>query len=108
MRASGRAPDRNPTTSETVIAFQSQHGNGSTVIPPGFVLEVPVFEGGDKWRVRCLMRFSFNNGQPRFAFVMHRADDIEREAFSEVFDRVGRSTSLPVWDGSPEEADPSE
>jgi uncharacterized protein YfdQ (DUF2303 family) len=90
------AREVNPTTGDSVLINKTETDAGSTVIPRAFLLGIPVFEGGDAYRVEARIRFQLTDGRAAFSITLHRRKEIERAAFLEIRDRVAAATGLPV------------
>lgn len=93
--------DIDPTTGAFVFENKSEHETGSTVIPRAFAIAIPVFDGGERYVVEARVRFTLGEEGPRFAFVLHRRKEIERDAFDEVRRRVEFDTGRLVLAGTP-------
>lgn len=93
--------DFNPTTGDSILVNRNETDAGSTVIPRAFMLGIPVFEGGDRYRVEARIRFAFADGRPMFSYTLHRRKELERAAFDEVRKRIAEATGLPVLAGHP-------
>jgi uncharacterized protein YfdQ (DUF2303 family) len=92
----------NPETGEYHMVAKEEHDKeNSTKIPRKFCLALRVFEGGELYRVEARIQFAINDGCPSFSFDLHRADEILRDAFSDVRDEVKKETELPVFAGTP-------
>jgi uncharacterized protein YfdQ (DUF2303 family) len=90
----------NPTTGDFTLVNKNETEVGSTVIPRAFLVAIPCFEGGDRYRIEARVRFTLDGG-PRFTFTLHRAKEIERDAFGEVRARVARLGEPASADGQP-------
>ncbi len=91
----------NPTYGTGILECKTETDTGSTVIPRAFLLGIPVFEGGARYQVEARIRFAVNENSPTFTVTMHRRAELERDAFSDVRQRVAAATSLPVLGGAP-------
>lgn len=92
---------------ESKLVFEEQHSNeqgGPVVVPGGFMLAIPVFKGGDLFKVpvRLTYRVSRQNGAIVWRIALHRADKVFRYAFDEAVKAVEQATGLPVFYGTPE------
>lgn len=92
----------NQTTGESTLINKTEHGPNSTKIFKAFVLGIPVFEAGEKYRVEARLRFTIADGPPKFSYALYQSDAIKRDAFGEVRAKVAAATDLPVYAGSPE------
>jgi uncharacterized protein YfdQ (DUF2303 family) len=92
----------NPTTGESTLINKAEHGSGSTKIPVGFILGIPVFEAGEAYRLEARLRFSMPEGKPTFSYSLYQPDAVKRDAFGKVRADVAAGTQLPVFAGTPE------
>lgn len=92
----------NPETGEYTMVNKEEHAEGTTRIPRRFGLALRVFEGGEMYRVESRITFRLNGGRPTFAYTLHRAAEIKRDAFNDVRKAVGEATKLVVYAGTPD------
>lgn len=92
----------NPTTGEATLVTKDEHEAESTKIYRAFLIGIPVFEGGEAYRVEARLRFSLNNGRPTFAFALYQYERVLEDAFGEVCAKVKAATELPLYAGKPE------
>lgn len=90
----------NETTGEYEMVNKLEHTEQSTPIPKGFVIGVPVYVGGDRYRVEMRLRFRVTEGRPTFAMVIQRKTETLRDAFEAVREHAGKATGLPVYVGT--------
>jgi uncharacterized protein YfdQ (DUF2303 family) len=83
----------------TLVAKDEHDELTSTKIPKAFRLKLQVFEGGAHYAVEARLRLSWQDGRPRFGIVLHRIEDVKRDAFGEVRKTVAEKTGLPVFAG---------
>lgn len=91
----------NTTTGDHILVNKSQTDTGSTVIPRAFAIAIPVFDGGVRYQLEARVRLTFENGSPRFSFVLHRRKEVERLAFGAVRAKVAKETGRLVLAGVP-------
>jgi len=91
-----------PTTGDFEHVCKEETESSSTPIPRAFLLALPVFVGGELYRVEARVRFQVRGGNASFGFKLHRRDEIVREAFGEVRERAAAACELPVFAGTPE------
>lgn len=91
----------NPTTGEGSLIVKDEHdASTSTVIPKGFALAVPVFEGtSDLYPVEARMRFTMEGGRPAFAFVLVNKEAVLEHALSTLRKQVSEGAGIPVYVG---------
>ncbi len=75
----------------------------STKLPPVFLIGIPVFEAGARYRLEARLRMQFKEGRPLFSFLLTQVEAVKRDAFDEVRGRVLKETGLPVFAGKPED-----
>jgi hypothetical protein len=92
----------NPTTGAYSMICSQDMEKTSTEIPRAFLAALPVFEGGEVYRVEMRIRFQLVDAAPSFAFSMHRRAEIERDAFGAVRQVAEKKTGLPMFSGDPE------
>lgn len=92
----------NPTTGEFTFENKVENDTTSTKIPRAFLLGIPVFTSGARYRVEARIRFKLSEGKPTFAFELYQADIIQRSAFDDVREQVRQGTGLPMFCGTPE------
>ena len=74
-------------------------GKGNMVVPSDFSIGLPVFFGGDSYRVRCLLRYRINDGTLTFIIKINRRLFIEQTAFAEMSEAIAKGTGLTVLAG---------
>ena len=94
----------NVTTGEVAFVCKDEHETASTKIPRAFLLGIPVFQAGARYKVEARVRFSLRDNRPAFAYSLHRSADILRDAFGEVRAKVHTETGLPVLAGALEKS----
>lgn len=92
-----------PTSGSFALVCKQETESTSTPIPRAFLLGIPVFDGGDHYRVEVRIKLKMVEGTPRFSLTMHRYTEIERDAFGVVRQVVHDKTGLPVLAGAPEQ-----
>lgn len=92
-------------TGESSVVFTEVHkdGQGQPVkVPGGFVLSIPLFDGGEPRRVPVRLRYRKQGAKIVWQFSLWRAKDVVRSALDGDFETVATETGLPVYHGSPE------
>lgn len=92
---------------ETRVAFDEAHQtsakDGSALtVPGGFMISIPIYEGGERWKLAVRLRYRVQNGTVVWLLAVHQADAALRESHDEVVAAVEKATSLPVLRGTPE------
>lgn len=93
--------DINPTTGDSILVNKHETKGGSTQIPRAFYICIPCFEGGERYQIEARLRFALTDGVPEFMFTLHRAKEIERDAFGEIRAKVAEETGMLVLAGTP-------
>jgi hypothetical protein len=95
--------ERDPNTGRLKLSYTEDKGVSGTVVPPpSFLIFIPVFQDNESETLEVRLRVEVEDGQATFLAQIHAAGDVLRRAFTEVCDRVGQSTELPVFHGEPE------
>lgn len=92
----------NPTTGEATLITKDEHEPESTKIYRAFLIGIPVFEGGDPYRVEARLRFSLASGRPQFSYSLFQWERHIEDAFGEICDNVRKGVELPVFFGTTE------
>lgn len=93
----------NPSTGEGVLLWAKENeARGSTKVPKAFLLGIPVFEGGELYRIEARLRYDVREGAARFCFSLYQPQTILRDAFAKVREEAQKSTRLVMFAGSPE------
>lgn len=89
---------RRLTYEETI---EAKAGNqGQLEVPERLILALQVFEGEDTIPVTCRLRYKITGDGLRIGIVLDRADDVVRDAFDQLVDRIAGQVG-PVWFGTP-------
>lgn len=96
---------RNLTSGEAEVKFSSAHETqiaGDVVkVPSVFIIAIPVFKGGDLYRVLARLRYR-NAGGLKFWFELWRTERVFDHALAEACEKVQAETGLPLLYGKPE------
>jgi hypothetical protein len=92
---------------EGQIAFDERHdasdSDGKPVrVPGGFVLAIPVFEGGEAFQVMVRLRYRVSGGRVLWSLVPHRLKKVFDVAIREAAEVARQATDLPLFFGRPE------
>lgn len=92
-------------TGEVRISFTSQ-ATTDLEIPVAFLLEIPVFVGGDPWQIPVRLRFNVrtegDTKRASWRVELFGADRTVLAVVAEMRERIGTGTSLPIFAGCPE------
>lgn len=94
----------NLASGEGAITFETEHQTATgerLVVPSLFLVGIPVFEGGDRFRTVVRLRYRKNGGIVWF-YELYRPDRIFKTAFREGCSRAAEETGLPLFYGTPE------
>jgi len=90
------------STGETEIQFTSEHTDeyGSKVsIPNFFMINIPIFEMGLRYRVAVRLRYRVKDGSVKFAYDIYRIEDLFDSVFNETCNLIAEKTGLPLFMG---------
>lgn len=90
---------------ERQIVFETEHRdaqNNAIDVPGLFLLNVPIFYGGEEQRIPCRLRYRVNSGVLKWGYEILRPDIYIDERVQEDVAAVERETGLPVYAGAPE------
>ena len=74
---------------------------GSVEIPDTIDLALQVYEAGAAYRVTARFRYRMSAGGLTLGYVLERAADVKRDAFSGVVNTVASDSGRDVWHGTP-------
>lgn len=83
---------------ETIDARAGKRGQ--LTIPKEFALALVPFEGADAFKVIARFRYRITNGVLRLGYRLQRPEDVVREAFLSVVDKVAEEIDAPVFRGT--------
>src|SRR5262249_37598297 len=87
----------NLSSGETEIRFTAEHvdaGNKPVKIPNFFVIQMALFEGGDRVRIPVRLRYRLKDGRVAWFYDLYRVDKALNEAFTMACMRVKADTTL--------------
>lgn len=90
---------------EMQVAFVEEHKDdaGQRLSLPGlFVIGIPVFHLGVRYRMAVRLRYRVGGGRVSWAFHLYNVDVVRDDAITEAADKVKAETSLPLFLGTPE------
>lgn len=71
-------------------------GRGTITVPSVFEIGVPIFDKGDGYQVKCLLRYRIRDGQLVFVVKVHRRRFLEQTAFTDICGLIENGTGLPI------------
>lgn len=82
------------------FSYVNDNESGQQKFPTQLTLGIPVFKGGELYRVTVLIRHRLQDGGSlRFALVIHRAAEIMRDALQGDIKAIQEATGVPVHIG---------
>ena len=93
--------DSNEVMLEYTTAHQDANGNRLSV-PGLFLIGVPIFEGGDLYRILVRLRYRLNEGKVTWWYELHQYENSIDDAFEEIVSAVRTETGLTLYHGSSE------
>lgn len=69
---------------------------GEIIIPKEFTLGIAPFEGTDLYKITARLRIRIVESHLRIAYILDNPQDVEREAFNDIADRVKNATDVEV------------
>ena len=91
-------------TGETSLVYKADHVNGQgekVRVPNLFLISIPVFLNGPRYRIAVRLRYRLAGGVVWF-FELYRADKVFDHAFDEACAKVSAEIGLPLFRGAPE------
>lgn len=75
--------------------------SGKLSIPTEIVLGIPVFYGGDRYRMTAFFRYRIDEGRLKLKVDLHRAKHIRDAAFDAILKKVGEGCpGIPLYEAS--------
>jgi uncharacterized protein YfdQ (DUF2303 family) len=94
------------TGSQTVeynVENTAKTKEGNKLSVPGlFLIGIPVFLGGDLYRLPVRLRFRLSGGRVEWFYQLYRPEQYARDAFDHMFGKAAEETGLTVYRGKPE------
>ena len=80
----------------TYVEQDETHSTGKIAMPTLIVLGVPVYFGGDSWRVTAFLRYRLHDGRLQLGIQIYRREYIEQEAFEALVGMIESLTERPA------------
>lgn len=96
----------NLSSGEKQIKFTTEHCDASgepLLVPNVFLIAIPVFHNGPRYRIAARLRYRISGGQLAWAYELLRARDAFDHAFGEGCAKAQSETELPLFKGVPED-----
>jgi len=97
----------NINSGEGVVTFEEEHQDSEgkkLVVPNLFCLGIPVFDGGDAYRVVVRLRYRKQGAAIVWFYDLYRHDEVFEDAFKGACVIAAEGTGLPLFVGAPEVA----
>jgi len=85
---------------ETTVAKAGQKGD--ITIPKEFVIGVAPYEGSDRYRVTCQLRYRIREGRLQIGYAMVRPREVLRSAFGDIVTAIEEATEMTAFHGTPQ------
>ena len=90
-----------PTTGQYSMVCKEEHTSESTKIPRAFSCALRIFDGGAQYSVEMRVQFRMVRGAPVFSYNVHRAKELQADAFGDMRSKIHSDTDCPVLAGLP-------
>lgn len=93
-----------PTGGQRLVFDESIKGAAGEPldVPGGFVIAVPLFDGGGHYALPVRLRLRVEKGRVLWSIAILRASDVLRDAVTAAAEEVRAATGLPLFYGTPE------
>jgi uncharacterized protein YfdQ (DUF2303 family) len=92
-----------PTGGQRILFEEAVKGAGESLeVPGGFVIALPLFEGGGAYAVPVRLRVRAENKRVVWSFALLGVADLLRKAVATAAEEVRGKTGVPVFFGAPE------
>jgi uncharacterized protein YfdQ (DUF2303 family) len=82
------------------FTYTNDSESGATEFPAKLELGIPVFKGGQPYKITVLLRYRLQDGGSlRFGMIIHRKDEILHDAIKGDVEAIQRDTQVPVHIG---------
>lgn len=95
----------NLSSGEGSIIYETAHvdDQGAPVkVPNMFLIGLPIFVGGDIYRVAVRLRYRIRSGSISWFYNLYRIENTFEDAFEGACNKASEETGLPLFLGSPE------
>lgn len=83
------------------FTYNNEDGGGSIEFPQRIEVAIPVYRGGDHYKVEVIVRYRLQDGGGlRFGLIIHRADAILDDAIKGDISMITEKTKVPVYLGT--------
>ena len=88
------------TTQLTYREELESSGKGNLKVPADFTIAIPVFFGGDRYKIKAFLRYRIDEGKLAFHVVLHRKQFMVQDAVQLAAAAIGEATGLSPLFGS--------
>lgn len=88
------------TTQLTYEESIEAKGKGTLKVPAEFSLGLPIFYGGERYKVRVLLRYRIKEGILVFIAKINRREFVEQTAFNDIVTEIETATGIAPYAGS--------
>lgn len=88
------------TTQLTFREEMESGGKGNLTVPTEFTIAIPVFFGGDRYKIKAFLRYRIEEGRLTFHIALHRKQFMLQDAVQQSAKAVGEQTGLSPLYGS--------
>ncbi|MDR3438986.1 DUF2303 family protein [Telmatospirillum sp.] len=95
----------NLSSGESHVVFETEHQDEAgekLSVPNLFCIGIPVFEGGDAYRVLVRLRYRKQSGGLIWTYELYRQDRVFKDALDGACAKAAEKTALPLFVGRPE------
>ncbi|MDA0780641.1 MAG: DUF2303 family protein [Rickettsiales bacterium] len=95
----------NLSSGEGALIYETEHvdSQGAPVkVPNMFLIGLPIFVGGDIYRVAVRLRYRIRSGSISWFYNLFRIENVFEDAFEGACEKAKRETGLPLFLGCPE------
>lgn len=78
----------------------SAGANGNIKVPERFFIGIPVFEGGDPYKLEAKLRWRLNDGKLTMWFELVRDHKVLEAAFQDIWKKIAEETQITIYRGS--------
>jgi hypothetical protein len=96
----------NLSSGEAQLSYEEEHKDSTgniLKVPRAFAVGIPVFTGGEAYKLAVRLRYRLSNGRVTWQLLPHRADVVFRHAITSTCDAAAKTTGLPLFYGTPED-----
>lgn len=96
----------NLSSGESSLVYETEHvdDTGAPIkVPNMFLIAIPLFVGGDYYRVAVRLRYRVRAGGIKWSYNLFRVENVFEDAFNGACKEAEEKTALPLFLGAPEQ-----